>query len=172
MKKLLLVSLVSILAVTFVFPTSASDPAEVTATVTPKLISIKIANGYPSSVDYGVWDLGSAEATPISPTADPVLRVENNGNIQENFRIRGADATATGSTWELSDTQGSKMYIHKFGLGSSPLTYTPLTKTNGILVDGIDPDFTQDFKLKIEMPSSTDSFEQHSTTVTVIAESS
>ena len=169
MKKILLVSLISVFAVVCTLPTSASDPAEITATATPELISIKIAGGYPSSVDYGVLDLGWANA---APTGDPVLRVENNGNVQEEFKIKGADATAEGSTWELSDVQGSKKYVHKFGVGSSPSTYTALNKTGSTLVDDINPDSTQDFKLRIEMPSSTDSYEQHSTTVTVVAEQS
>lgn len=167
MKTFLPVLLISILAVAFALPTSAS--VEITATATPELISIKIANGYPSTVDYGVLDLGYANA---APTGDPVLRVENNGNIQEDFKIKGADATTTGSTWELSDTQGSKKYVHKFGVGSSPSTYTALNKSGAVLVNDIDPDSTQDFKLRIEMPSSSDSYEQHSTTVTVVAEQS
>ncbi len=167
MKKILLISLISISAAVFVLPTSASGPAEITATVTPELISIKIADGYPSSVTYGTLDLGYANAAPIG---NPVLRVENNGNIEENFRIRGADAIASGSTWTLAGAQGPKQYIHEFApVGGS---YSVLTKnpSGDFLVNDIAKGSTQDFKLRLSMPSSTDSFGEHSTTVTVIAE--
>jgi hypothetical protein len=154
-------------------PIYASDEASVSATVTPQLVSVKIADGYPTSVDYGVISLGSVN---IDPIGTPVIRVENNGTVKENLGIKGENATVGSDSWVLSNTSGANTYVHKFAKGASPIPtdFVPLTATStgNTLANNLLTGDTSDFKLRIDMPTTTGSYSQHTTNVVVVAVSS
>jgi len=80
----------------------------VTATVTPQLVALSILDG---EVNYGF--LG-AEATKNTLTLSDPQTVTNNGNVVENFLIRGQDSTP--SNWILAATAASEAYRHEFSI--------------------------------------------------------
>ena len=132
--------------------------ADVTATVTPRLISVSVD---PTSVDYGV--MGTSE-DQVSPT----ITVTNDGNDVEDITITGSDST----NWTLSDTVGSETFVHKAyagtpwpggDTGAVTLTTSPQTFIEDMATT------SQDCLLKIYTPSSTTVTAQQSTTVTLTA---
>lgn len=137
----------------------AADTATVTATVTPKLVSVTVS---PTSVAYGTVPLSSSATSGV-------ITATNDGNVTETFNIKGADATYSTNTWVLSDTAvGANQYMHKFALPTY-ITWTPLSTTYLTLATGIAASGTQDFKLQIWTPTSTTLYGEYSTTVTVLA---
>ncbi len=138
----------------------AAGEATVTCTVTPELISVTVN---PTGVDYGILG-NSANAT------SGVITATNNGNVAEDFDIRGANATSGTDTWTLAGSVGADQYMHEFGLGSSPSTFTALATSGQDLANNIAASVgTQDFKLKIWTPSSSTGSGQYNTDVTVLA---
>lgn len=130
---------------------------DINVTVTPAWVGVSVD---PSTVDYDVVALGGSA---VSGT----VYATNTGNSSANFSISGADATATGSTWTLSPTNGASQYVHAYSTDGSP--YTPLTTGGQILASGVGGGGSQAFTLQITMPTSTASNDPHSTTVTVVA---
>lgn len=158
-------------------PALAATEEGVTATVTPQLVSVTVDV---SSVGYGTQNLST---TDNKPTGDPEITATNNGNVAENFTIKGDDATASGSTWTLSTTAGASAYVHKYNAdtgGTYPdLSSVALDKTGKSLSTGVSGGTSctttctgggsEAFKLRMDTPTSTSSFAEHSTTVTVVA---
>ncbi len=137
----------------------------VCCTVTTKIISVTVDT---SSYDYGVTGLNqSKQSAEITAT--------NNGNITENFNIRGANATISGGTpWTLSTSGvGADQYMHKFGLPTYT-TFTALSTDNQQMVTGVETATgaslgQRKFKLELWTPTSTSSQGQFSSMVTVQA---
>jgi len=156
---------VSVLAVLFVLPVSALDQDQepITVTVTPKLVSLTISD---TSVSYGVVSLGVGKTAP----SDHPITVTNSGNVTEDFDIEGDSATTTGGSWGLvSGSPVANQFKHSFALGPAFDSFTALTTGFGNFVDGVAASGTQDFKLKIEMPSSTSVYGQYTTKVELLA---
>jgi hypothetical protein len=150
-------------------PTGEGE-AQVSATVTLQSISVTIAEGYPTAMDYGVMAPGT-EAIPATytPGTYSYLRVENNGSVAEDLLIKGADATCGTGTWTLAATPGANQYSHLYGIGQSPVSYTPLSTSASTLGSNVAAGGTVDFKLKIQTPTSSTVYGQYSTTVTILA---
>jgi hypothetical protein len=150
-------------------PTGEGE-AHVSATVTLQSISVTIASGYPTSMDYGVMAPGT-EAIPASytPGTYSYLRVENQGSVAEDFLIKGADASCGAGTWTLAATPGVNLYSHLYGTGQSPVGYSPLSTAASILGSNVAVGGTVDFKLKIQTPTSSTVYGQYSTTVSILA---
>lgn len=150
-------------------PVWAGDTVVISATAFPEVVSIRIADNRPDSIVYGALPYGAVNQDPKD---NPTLGVENNGSVAENFHIRGADATTSGGTWTLSNTPGVDQYVHKFKTIEGA-TFTPLTEIagNNELVNNIALGGTQDFKLRIDMPTpgTGGPYKEYSTTVTVVA---
>ncbi|MCK4592112.1 hypothetical protein KAT63_01570 [Candidatus Parcubacteria bacterium] len=147
---------------------------EVECTVTPKLVSIGVS---PPSVGYGFVDVPSTDNIPTTPSSDPIIAATNSGNVDEDFTIRGDDATGTSITWTIVDgSPGTYDYNHKFlDCGndsgcSSPAAANNLTKTTESLAEDVSAGSSEYFKLKLSTPTETgNDTSQHSTSVTVIA---
>ena len=140
-------------------PALAVTEGSVTATVTAQSISITVDV---PSVPYGTL----AVNTESAPSA--IITATNNGNVTENFNIKGSNST----NWTLSDVAaGAGTFMHKFAKSQDAYTaYTALHNTNyTALATGVAASGTQLFKLKLTMPTSTTFFAQQSTTVTVQA---
>lgn len=139
----------------------AGSEASVTATVTVQNISVGVTDG---SVAYGT--LGSNTSAGTNP-AD-TQTVTNNGNITENFNIKGQNSV----NWTLGATAASDVYVHKFctaTCGTPPTNYTALTTSYATLATGITTSGTQTFDLYITTPNPSTVFTQQSVDVTVQA---
>lgn len=159
-----------LLSFIIVVPVLASDSGTVTATVTPKLISVVVS---PNAISYGTVALGQND---VVPNPDTEIVVNNNGTVAEKFSIRGGSASATvGSTtytWTLSNTStGADQFMHKYGLGSSYSTFTALSTTYAQFVASEPAGFGESLKFRISMPTSiTGLSTQYSTTIDILAE--
>jgi hypothetical protein len=146
--------------------------AQVSATVTlePYLISVRIAEGYPTAVEYGAM-LPNTEAEPTAyiPDTYSYLRVQNDGNVAADLLIRGANATCGTGTWILAATPGPDQYSHLYGLGQTPGSYSPLSTSTSALGTNVTVGGTVDFNVKIQTPTNSTVYGQYSTTVTVLA---
>jgi len=149
------------------------DVASINATVFPEVVSIEIPAGCESSIDYGTLSYGSVNQDPKD---GPSLCVKNNGSVNENFHIAGYDmepSDGEGIPWSLACTTGTDQYVHKFAPGDTTqgATFSCLTYSAGDneLAHDVALGGTQDFKLRIDMPTESDSYEEHTTTVNVTA---
>lgn len=128
----------------------------VTATVTPRLISVSVD---PTSVDYGIMGTGEDQ---VSGT----ITVTNDGNDVEDITITGSNAT----NWTLGGAVGSEIFVHKADVGATfvegeavTLTTSPQSFIDDMAVG------SQSMVLKIYTPDSTAVTAQQSTTVTLTA---
>lgn len=136
----------------------AENPATVNATVTALTISVSVS---PNSVAYGTRQVGTADAIP-SPA---FFTATNNGNVNENFAIRGSDTAA----WELNGTAGPDTYVHRFSTGSQGPWTTLDETTSSSLVSGVTPTGNVQVFLNMDLPTSTTANGQQNAAVTIIA---
>lgn len=169
MRRKLLFLLISALAITLIIGqyTTAASTASVGATVTVQNISVSVADG---TVAYGTLGL-NATASTRSPV--DLQTATNNGNVTENFNIKGMDATGSTQTWTLAATAGSAQYIHGFctaTCATPPTSYTALTTSYAALGAGaVAVSGTQTFDLYINTPTATTDYTVHTVDVTVQA---
>ena len=155
-----------------VLPVFAVETA-VTATVTVLNISITVS---PGSVAYGTLAVNTTQDTRPGGV-NATQTATNNGNVTENFFIRGSNSTP--GNWVLAATNNVNQYVHEFcitGTGVSPAdpcdtspTFTALTTVNQTLVSGVAVGGTQKVDLKIITPTSSSDFTQQNVNVTVVA---
>src|SRR2546428_529539 len=88
---------VTVLLATAVLPVLADTSGTVNATATPQVISVSVS---PSSFDYGVVPFSTSNTTLSQKDTgseggvlNSALTTTNNGNVAEDFKIQGADAT-------------------------------------------------------------------------------
>ncbi len=141
----------------------AADTATVTATVTVQNISVSVSDG---EVSYGTLAVNTSQDT-TSGNLNDSQTATNDGNVTENFNIKGQDSAA----WTLASSAGADQYVHEFctsNCDTSP-TWTALTTDYQTLATGIEASGTQVFDLKITTPTSTSSYDEQSVDVTVQA---
>jgi hypothetical protein len=156
----LLLSLITVLLLVFNLSVLAADTASVTATVTVQNISVTVSDG---TVAYGT--LGQ-NATKNTCTLVDTQTATNNGNVTENFNIKGQAST----NWTLGATAGSNIYTHKFSTATCPtFTGTALTTAYQTLATGKAVNGTQTFDLEINTPNPSTVYTQQSVDVTVQA---
>ena len=169
MKKFLIILTTLVSLSLLVLPVFASDSVGVTATVTPEQIAVALYGSSPSSVNYGTLAYGAVDQVPQN---NPYIELVNNGTVLEDFHIRGDDATTTiGSTWVLGSSPSHDQYVHKYGVGASPSTWHALTtsQVDNEWANDVPVGENRDFRLRIDTPTESSSYEEHTTTVTVIA---
>lgn len=163
MKKLVVTALSLVLVLPFIFAslTSAADTGTVTATVTLQNISVSITNN--ATFAYGTLAASSTKSTvELSST----ITATNNGNIAEKFNISGANTT--GCVWTLAGTIGADQYKHEFSTtGTFP--GTALTGSYQQLAASVASSGTQNFDLRISVPSSSSCYTEATAVVTVQA---
>ena len=138
----------------------AATEGSVTATVTVQSISLTVTDG---TVAYGVLVVNTSTST-LGLTPVDTQTATNNGNVTENFNIRGTNS----ANWTLQAAAGNEQYVHKFSTNGGA-SYTPLTLVNQTLATGKAPLGTQSFDLQITTPTATTFFTQQSVNVTVQA---
>jgi hypothetical protein len=150
----------------FVGQITAATTGTVTATVTVQNISLTVADG---TITYGTMSTSeNKDTTTAAQQLNDSQTATNNGNITENFNIKGIDST----NWELADTAGADTYTHKFctsNCDTSP-TWTAMNEdTYTSLTTGITSSGNQVFDLQIGTPTSSTNFTSQSVDVTVQA---
>lgn len=143
---------------------AAADTGTVTATVTVQNVSITVSDG---TVAYGTLATSSNKGTH-SGDLNQSQTATNNGNVTEDFNIKGQNSTA----WTLAGSAGADQYSHKFctsSCGTPPTNYTALTTDYATLASDVTAAGGQAFDLYISTPTSTSSFDQQSVDVTVQA---
>lgn len=173
-KFLAILGIFSLAVLSFGLAALADTSASVTATVTPGVISVSVDT---PAVGYGTVGVPSADNVP---TGDPIIGVNNNGGIPENFQIKGADATGTTTTWKI--TTGAVggtpdyNYNHKFiDCGSSstcaaPAAVNTMDTIYESLATNVSAAGNRYFKLRLSTPTETGGDTSvHSTTATIVA---
>lgn len=143
-------------------PARAADTATVTATVTVQNISVTVSDG---TVAYGTL----ANNTSAGTNPSDLQTATNNGNVTENFQIKGQNSVG----WTLAATAGSDQYVHKFctaTCGTPPTNYTALTTSYQTLATGKAVSGTQTFDLYITTPNPSTVYTVQSVDITVLAE--
>jgi hypothetical protein len=131
---------------------SFAAESSITATVKVQQVALSITDG---EIDYGTLDLSGTKDTTASGV-DDTQTVQNTGNVNEDFDVKGTNVSGT-CTWTLDSTQGTDHYFHKIctsNCDSSP-TWTALTTTYTEYATNIAPLGTADFDFQVGVPSST-----------------
>jgi hypothetical protein len=138
----------------------AAEEATVTATVTVQNISLTVSDG---SIAYGTLGQNSTKSTcDLTDTQT----VTNNGNVTENFNIKGQNS----ANWTLGTTPGSDVYVHKFSTSACPWSSgTALTTTYQTMATGIAPNGTATLNLQINTPNPSTVYTEQQVNVTVQA---
>ena len=143
-----------------------AETATVTATVTPRLLSVTITTD--GSVAYGIMSLNTSKST-LPTGLNDTQTAKNDGNDVENLNIRSSNATG-GTQWTLAAAPGENQFVHKFSTngGTSWTTFANDT-TNYSLATNVAVNGTQNFDLQITTPTATTDYVQKTITVTVQA---
>jgi len=134
-----------------------------TFTTVAAVVSVSVSDG---AISYGTLPANSSKSTCTSELND-AQTVTNNGNVNENFLIRGQNS----ANWTLAATPGTDQYVHKFAT-STCSTFTggtALTTTDQTFATGIAPNATTTLNFQITTPTNTSFFTQQSVDVTITA---
>ena len=146
---------------------TAATEATVTATVSAQNIAVTVDDG---SITYGTIGVGSSTDTTTSDLNDSQT-VVNEGNVTQNFNIRGQNSTSIGIGWTLASSPATNEYAHRFctsGCDASP-SWTALTTSPQTLFSGKGVGTSTPFDLQLQAPTTTTDYEEQSVDVTVIA---
>lgn len=133
---------------------------------TTAVISISITSD--GTVSYGIIVAGASKNTTAGGLND-TQTAQNGSTIAENFNIKTSNATG-GTQWTLGATPGIDIFVHEFSTngGTGWTTFTTADSYQS-LATGVAASGTQNFDLKITVPSSTTDYQQKTITVTVQA---
>lgn len=162
-------------------PSVAQSEDTISATVTVQEIAVSVD---PSSVDY---ETVAFEATKRSGTAaSPYFTATNDGNVDIDLRVRGANATLTPGpgSWTIQGSavscpaDGTDVFAHSAIGATSGADDTPIFMTTSTSSSFLDTSLastgTKDFNSEIFMPCSGSAGlgQTASTSVTVVATAS
>ena len=127
------------------------------------VVSVSVSDGV---ISYGTIPNNSTKSTCTSELND-AQTVTNNGNVTENFLIKGQNS----ANWTLAATAGSNQYVHKFlnGACSTFSGGTALTTSDQNFATGISPSGTATLNLQINTPNPSTVYTQQSVDVTITA---
>lgn len=143
----------------------SASSANVTATVTVQNISLTVSDG---SVTYGTLAADTTQDTCSGGGhLNDAQTVTNNGNIAEDFNIKGVNT----ASWTLAGTAGSDQYVHSFANGACTTTFTgtALTTSDQSLATNIAASGTATLNLQIHTPNPSTVFTEQSPNVTITA---
>lgn len=155
----------TLIALSFGVATEAATEGTVTATVTAQNVAVTVSDG---TITYGTLAVSTTEDTTLNGNLDDTQTATNDGNVSSDLDIKGQDATG-GTGWTLAATIGADQYVHEFCITDCDGTpsWTALTTTYQTLASGVAAAGTQDFDLKLSMPSSVSDYVQKSVDVMV-----
>jgi len=114
-------------------------------------------------VAYGNVTLSSSKC---STTTTDTQSAVNNGNIVENFNIKGADST----DWDIGTTSiGADIYVHRFSTTTGTYAWPEVDNEYITLEAGIAADATSTVDFYIFLPSSSTSYTEQSSNITIQA---
>ncbi len=171
LKELFLVFFLAVFGLAMHLGVRGQVSQSVTATVTAQQVALSVSDG---SVAYGTLSTGTtaSTATGDSDSIDDTQVITNNGNVDEDFELQGQNSSP--DSWILAATSGENQYVHEYctsDCDGSP-TWTALTTSYASIATGVSATATQDFDLRIIMPSSTTVSAEQSVDVTVQATAS
>ena len=146
-------------------PAIAATEDSVSATVTPQLVSLTMTSD--GNVAYGTL---ASNASQDTVALTDTQTVQNNGNVNEDFRIRSSDAVSAGTNWDLGATTDIDQYVHQVSIDSGTIyTNFPANNTTMLLVSPVGASSSQSFDLKITTANPSTDLLEHTITVTVVA---
>jgi len=159
MKKVEIGILIGILLVGILQPVLAESDT-VTVTVTPSgTVSITIS---PTSVDFGTVAYGSSVNTTTN-----YFTLSNNGTLAVSVTVKGSNTTS----WTLGSTPAYNVFrliVTKNSAWGDADDIT-LTTSDQTFLSSLEPDNSQTFGLKLDMPTGGDTTAQQTITVTFTA---
>ncbi len=150
---------------------STAYTTKICAKITTPIISVSVSDG---NVVYGIMPVNTSKST-LPGELNDMQTATNNGNVTENFNIKGQNATGGGCTWTLASTNGVDQYVHQFcndtdyDCSSPPTNYTALTTNYQSLKTGIAPNGSVQIQLRLTTPTSSSCYGQQSVNVTIQA---
>lgn len=133
--------------------------------VTSAAVSISINTD--GSVSFGTLALEAIEDTTSSGINDMETVSVDSGPA--DLDIGSTDFTEGGNTWTLNTTGGANQVKWEFSENSTDWTTFAIADTLYALDTNVAQGQTRDLYLKITMPTSTNSYNQYSSTVTIVA---
>ncbi|MGB9743192.1 MAG: hypothetical protein ACPLW9_00520 [Minisyncoccales bacterium] len=140
-------------------------------TASAAIVSVSVSDG---TVSYGIMPANTSKST-LPGELNDMQTATNDGNVTENFNIKGQNASGGGCTWTLASTNGSDQYVHQFcndtdyDCSSPPTNYTALTTSYQSLDTGIPVNGTVQIQLRLTTPNPSSCFGQQSVDVTIQA---
>lgn len=120
------------------------------------------------SIAYGTIEVPGSKSTLQLVPAD-TQTAQNDGNVTEKLSIKTSNATG-GTGWTIGSEAGSNVFVHEFSVNGGS-NWTPFTAAENYqtLVASLGVGSTQNFDLRITVPTSTDAVSK-TITVTILAE--
>jgi hypothetical protein len=140
-------------------------------TAAAAVVSVSVSDG---NVAYGIMPANTSKST-LPGELNDMQTATNDGNVTENFNIKGQNATGGGCTWTLASTNGTDQYVHQFcndtdyDCSNPPTNYTALTTSYQPLDTGIPVGGTVQIQLRLTTPTSSSCYGQQSVDVTIQA---
>ena len=140
-------------------------------TATAAVVSVSVSDGV---VSYGIMPTNTSKST-LPGELNDMQTATNDGNVTENFNIKGQDATGGGCTWTLASTNGTDQYVHQFCNDTDydctlpPTNYTALTTTYQSLKTGVSVNGTVQIQFRLITPTQSTCFGQQSVNITILA---
>ncbi|MGE0058474.1 MAG: hypothetical protein AB7T32_10875 [Dehalococcoidia bacterium] len=140
----------------------AAPDDTISTTVTPVSIAIDILETGPLA--YGNVPLGTAGAVP-NPSN---FTVQNSGSTNVDLKIAGFN---TSGGWNLGSSQGADTYVQYYSTSGTPGSWTPLNLTGELFKQNLPPSGSnqQSVFVKLDMPTSTNNFNQQTMPIKVTA---
>ena len=143
---------------------NAAESAAVAATVTAQSLSVGVSD---STVTYGTLSAGSTQNT-LAGNLNDRQKATNDGNVAEDFNIKGINSTSAGIGWTLAATADTNQYFHQVSTNTG-VGWTALTLNYQKIANTVGVGSTQWFDLQLGTPSSTTDYLQQTVNVTVQA---
>jgi len=164
--------LLSVPAMSPVGMVRAANESSVTLSVTVQNVAVEVA---PTTYAFGTVPAGqNTTSTWNASGVGMYFEANNTGNVNESFTIRGANATdadAGGSnTWVLSSAAGPDEFVIWYsadGTIDTEGSYTQVSLSSVVWNSSVPVYGTPRFDLKLTLPTSTSSYLEHKTTVTI-----
>lgn len=139
--------------------TGAATEDSVSCTVTVQNVACSVSD---KAVAYATLTTSDTANTAVGDLDDSQT-ITNDGNVNSDFDLKGADTAA----WTLAATIGSEQFKHDYctsDCDGTP-TWVALTTTYAQIATGVAGSGTQIFDLQMNTPSSTATFTEQTATV-------
>ncbi len=133
---------------------------------TPTALVISVTITSDGTVDYGLVNPNTAKSTlDLSDTQT----VQNDSNVAADLTIKTTGATG-GTPWTLGSNPGTNIFVHEFSLNSGG-NWTKFSAADSYqsFITNLGVTASQNFDLRLTVPTSTTDYQEKSVTVTILA---